>query len=66
MARSYVIRRVRSADIDENINGEDYLARTVYEEHELIDIGIVDKNGDPIMAHKKPDPIGFVRWSANA
>lgn len=62
MARNYVVRRVRSADIDENINGEDYLARTVYEGHELVDIGIVDKNGDPIMAHKKPDPIGFIRW----
>lgn len=62
MSRSYVIRRVRSAYIDENINGEDYLARTVYEDHELIDIGIVDKNGEKIMARQKMDAIGFVRW----
>ena len=60
MARDYIIRRM--ADIDENVNGEDYLARTVYEEHELIDIGIVDRNGDKIMARKRTDPIGFVRF----
>lgn len=61
--RSYVtVRRVRSADIDENVNGEDYLARTVYEDRELIDIGVIDKDGNPIMAHKKIDQVGFVRW----
>lgn len=61
--REYVsVRSVRSADIDENVNAEDYLARTVYEDHEMIDIGVMDKNGDPIMARKKLDPIGFVRW----
>ncbi|MGN6772635.1 MAG: hypothetical protein ACTHJQ_22715 [Rhizobiaceae bacterium] len=58
--RDYIIRRM--ADIDENVNGEDYLGRTVYEEHELIDIGIVDQNGDRIMARKHMDPIGFVRF----
>lgn len=63
MARAYVtLRRIRSADIDENTDGESYLARTVYEDHELIDIGIMDKNGDPIMAHRKPDAVGFIRW----
>jgi hypothetical protein len=60
MARDYIIRRM--ADIDENVNGEDYLGRTVYEEHELIDIGIVDQNGDKIMARKRMDQIGFVRF----
>jgi len=58
--RDYIIRRM--ADIDENVNGENYLGRTVYEEHELIDIGIVDQNGDRIMARKRMDPIGFVRF----
>lgn len=63
MARAYVtLRRIQSADIDENTDGESYLARTVYEDHELIDIGIMDKNGDPIMAHRKPDAVGFIRW----
>ncbi len=60
MARDYIIRRM--ADIDENVKGEDYLGRTVYEEHELIDIGIVDQNGDKIMARKRMDKIGFVRF----
>lgn len=58
--RDYVIRRM--ADIDENVNGEDYLGRTVYEDHELIDIGIMDSAGNKIMARKRMDPIGFVRF----
>lgn len=62
--REYVIakRKARSADIDSEPDAEDYLARTVYEDHELIDIGIRDKNGDPIMARQKRDPVGFVRF----
>lgn len=63
--RSYVtVRRNRSADIDSEPDGEDYLARTVFEDHELIDIGVVDRNGDPIMARKRTDPIGFIRWKS--
>lgn len=62
MAREYIIGRRRMADIDENVNGEDYLARTVYEEYDLIDIGVLDAGGNPIMARKKMDPIGFVRF----
>lgn len=63
MSKAYVtLRRTRSADIDENTDGENYLARTVYEDREMIDIGVMDKNGDPIMAHKRLDPIGFIRW----
>lgn len=63
MARSYVtVRRTRSADVDNMPDGENYLARTVFEDHELIDIGVMDKNGDPIMAHKRMDPVGFIRW----
>jgi hypothetical protein len=63
VARDYVIRRM--AHIDENIDGEDYLGRTVYEDHELIDIGVLDGNGNRIMARKKSDPVGFVRWRAH-
>lgn len=61
MAREYVIQR-RAANIDENVNGEDYLARTVHEDHELIDIGVMDAQGNRIMARRRMDPIGFVRW----
>lgn len=60
MAREYVIRR-RMADIDDNVNAEDYLSRTVYEEHEMIDIGLLDSEGNAILARKKMDPIGFIR-----
>lgn len=61
MAREYVLQR-RAANIDENVNGEDYLARTVHEDHELIDIGVMDAQGNRIMARRRMDPIGFVRW----
>ena len=50
----------RLADIDQNVNAEDYLARTVYEDRELIDIGVMDANGNPIMAMERMEPIGFV------
>lgn len=62
MPREYVTLRPAAADIDENVNGEDYLARTVHEDYDLVDIGIVDKDGKPIMAREKMRPIGFVRW----
>lgn len=51
----------RSGDIESEVDAEDYLSRTVYEEFDLIDIGVMDKEGNPIMARKKMDPIGFVR-----
>lgn len=60
MRRDYVI--VRSAKIDEEVDGEQYLARTVYEPEELIDIGVLDSDGNRVMARQKMDPIGFVRW----
>lgn len=60
MARSYV--RVRAGNIDGFVDGEDYLARTVFESHELVDIGILDEDGNKIMAHEMMDQIGFIRW----
>lgn len=59
--REYVFARPCAADIGDNVDGENYLARTVYEDHELIDIGVMDRDGNPIMARKRLDPIGFVR-----
>lgn len=58
--REYV---VRSARIDEEVDGENYLARTVYEPEELFDIGILDSEGNKVMARRRIDPIGFVRWA---
>jgi hypothetical protein len=46
----------------EDPDGEHYLARTVFESEELIDIGILDATGNKVMARQKIDPIGFVRW----
>lgn len=64
--RSYItVRRTRSADMDSGADGEDYLARTVFEDHELIDIGVMDKDGNPIMARKRLDPVGFVRFKSH-
>lgn len=60
MKREYL--RIRSADIDGFVDGEDYLARTVYECHDLIDIGILDEDGNKIMAREKMDAVGFIRW----
>ncbi|TIR87359.1 MAG: hypothetical protein E5X05_01290 [Mesorhizobium sp.] len=60
MRRDYIIRR--AADIDENVDAENYLARTVYEPEELIDIGILDADGNKVMARQRMDPIGFIRW----
>lgn len=59
MRRDYVIRQGR---IDEEVDGENYLARTVYEPEELFDIGILDSDGNKVMARRRIDPIGFVRW----
>ena len=61
MRRDYVTRR-RSASIDEEPDAENYLARTVYDPEELIDIGILDADGNKVMARLKIDPIGFIRW----
>ena len=36
--------------------------RTVIEDYELIDIGVLDKDGEPIYARKKMNPIGFVHY----
>jgi hypothetical protein len=60
MRKEYV--RVRAARSEEEPDAEHYLARTVYEDYELIDIGILDDKGEKIMARKRMDPIGFVRF----
>jgi hypothetical protein len=36
------------------------LARTVYETDEVIDIGLVDSAGNPIVAREKKRPIGYI------
>lgn len=60
MRRDYVIRR--AGDIDQNVDAEKYLARTVHEEIDLIDIGLLDCEGNKVLVRKRMDPIGYVRW----
>jgi len=62
MARDYIVRRTADSDFWDEARATDYLARTVHEDHELIDIGVLDANGEKIMARQKPDPVGFIRW----
>lgn len=66
MSRVYVSvkRRAKAGNIDENLNGEDYLARTVYEDFELVDTGVLDADGNPVKAHERMDPVGFIRWGS--
>lgn len=64
MAREYISRR-RMADIDLNVDGEEYLARTVYEDVNFIDIGLLDSEGNAILAREKMAPIGFIRHKAS-
>lgn len=39
--------------------GPDMLARTVIEEEEIFDTGILDENGNKVMAKRHKPPIGF-------
>ncbi|MBZ9922198.1 hypothetical protein LB579_31445 [Mesorhizobium sp. BR1-1-7] len=59
--REYVRIAPRSADIDSEPDGENYLARTVFEDFELFDTGVLDADGNKVMARQKLDPIGFIR-----
>lgn len=61
--REYIVLRPRAAEIDREPDGENYLARTVHETIDLIDVGLLDSEGNKILARKRFDPIGFVRWS---
>lgn len=60
--RQYITIKPRQAHIEDEPDAEDYLSRTVFESHELIDIGVMDNNGDPIMVRECMDQIGYVRF----
>ncbi|MER8793959.1 hypothetical protein NKH75_07090 [Mesorhizobium sp. M0984] len=60
MAREYLIRP-HSANVDDYPDGEHYLARTVFEDFELIDTGVLDAFGNKVMARQRLEPIGFIR-----
>lgn len=58
--REYLRQPVRS-DWHGEHRATDSLARTVHEDYELIDTGVVDAAGNKIMARNRMDQIGFVR-----
>jgi len=40
---------------------QNFMARTVYEDDDIVDIGVLDANGNKIMAKAKKPRIGF-KW----
>lgn len=59
--REYVVLRTRSGGDNWDAKGTDYLARTIHESDELVDIGVLDAAGKKVMARRRMDQIGFVR-----
>jgi hypothetical protein len=58
--KRYFVRKVMG-DIEHGVDAENYLSRTVYEaDPDLIDIGVMDADGNPIYAANAKAPIGFV------
>lgn len=65
MAREYIIRKPGTSDYEWwDTPNLDSLAKTVYETEELFDTGVVDSEGNKIMAKERKNPIGFVRFPA--
>lgn len=62
MRTYYTRRRPRNEDdLWWEIPNLDSTSRTVIEAYEEFDTGIVDEQGNRIMAREKKDPIGFIR-----
>lgn len=60
--REYVTMKPKT-DLDWwETKATDSLARLVFEDVELIDTGVMDSSGNKIMARKRPDPVGYVRF----
>jgi len=61
MIRRYLIGKPRMADMDHEPDGEDYMARTVYDTSgEMMDTGLLDAHGNPILAQYEMDRIGYI------
>lgn len=59
--KEYFVRRKSSGDYWEPPNLES-TSRQVIETEELIDTGILDENGNRVMAKERKEPIGFIRF----
>lgn len=57
--RDYFVKRM---DYAEEHRGKDCLARDVIVTDETIDIGITDQFGNKIVARRRHDPVGFIRF----
>jgi hypothetical protein len=58
--KRYFIGKVRLADYDDGPDAEDYLSRTIYVPDETpYETGILDAQGNMILAQVRIDPIGF-------
>lgn len=64
MAKEYSIVRADRDPYD--TDAKDYLARTILETDETYDIGLKDAAGNKIVARKRMDQIGFVRFPTKA
>jgi hypothetical protein len=53
--------RPKSGDWDVP-DAKEFLARTVHESDEAIDIGLLDAAGNKLMARRRKNPVGFVRF----
>ena len=60
--KRYVTMRTKAADMYDEPDAENYLARTVYElETRAIKTGLLDAQGNDIYMIEENDPIGYVR-----
>lgn len=60
--KRYTTKPIHMADIEIEPDAEDYLSRTVFEDNDPIDTGLLDKNGNAIYSFNVMDRIGFRRF----
>jgi hypothetical protein len=59
--REYLVKKPARSDYEWwDIPNTESLAKVVYENDELYDTGMLDANGNKIMAREKKNPMGFV------
>lgn len=62
--KRYFVKPCRLANINDEVDGENYLSRTVYEpDGTPFETGILDANGRMIMASYSLGPIGFIQFA---
>ena len=65
MRRRYIVKP-RMASLDDGLDAENYLARTVFEPDPApVRTGLLDARGNELFAVVEIGPIGFVRFDRN-